>query len=72
VAFVQLKAGETADENEIKEFCNGRIARHKIPAFMMFIDEYPATASGKIQKYKLRETATNALGREEDAGIETA
>lgn len=72
VAFIQLKAGETADETEIKEFCRGKIARHKIPAFIMFVDEYPATASGKIQKYKLRETATKVLGREDDAEIETA
>ncbi|TYO97818.1 AMP-binding protein [Desulfallas thermosapovorans] len=72
VAFIQLKAGETADETEIKEYCRDKIARHKIPAFIMFVDEYPATASGKIQKYKLRETATKVLGREDDAGIETA
>ncbi|WP_347490943.1 AMP-binding protein [Desulfoscipio sp. XC116] len=72
VAFIQLKPGETADEAEIKQFCGGKIARHKIPAFIIFIDEYPTTASGKIQKYKLRETATGILGREEDANIETA
>ncbi|AGL01364.1 AMP-binding protein [Desulfoscipio gibsoniae] len=72
VAFVQLKPGEIAEEAEIKEFCNGKIARHKIPAFILFIGEYPSTASGKIQKYKLREMVTKVLGREEDAKIETA
>lgn len=72
VAFVQLKAGETATDEELKEFCKGKIARHKIPAFFLFVDEYPTTASGKIQKYKLREMATKKLGREEDAKIETA
>jgi len=71
-AFIQLKTGETATEDEIKEYCKGKIARHKIPAFILFVDEYPTTASGKIQKYKLREMATKSYGREEDAGIETA
>ena len=71
-AFIQLKTGETSTEDEVKEFCKGKIARHKIPAFILFVDEYPTTASGKIQKYKLREVATKKYCREEDAEIETA
>jgi fatty-acyl-CoA synthase len=71
-AFIQLKAGVTADDAEMKTFCKDKIAFHKIPAFFLFVDDYPTTASGKIQKYKLREQATQALGREDDAGIETA
>jgi fatty-acyl-CoA synthase len=55
-----------------KEFCKGKIAFHKIPAFFFFVDEYPTTASGKVQKYKLREEATVALGREADAKVQTA
>jgi fatty-acyl-CoA synthase len=72
VAFVQKKPGEICTEDEIKEFCKDKIARHKIPAFVIFVDEYPTTASGKIQKYKLRDTVVKILGREEDAKIETA
>ncbi len=72
VAFVQLKEGEMATEEELKEFCKDKIAFHKIPAYFFFVDEYPTTASGKIQKYKLREEATRLLGREEDAKVETA
>ncbi len=72
VAYVQLKPGETASEEEMKAFCRGKIAFHKTPAFFLFIDEYPTTASGKIQKYKLREMATAALGREEAARVQTA
>ena len=72
VAFVQLKEGEMATEEELKEFCKDKIAFHKIPAYFFFVDEYPTTASGKIQKYKLREEATRLLGREEDARVETA
>ncbi len=72
VAYVQLVPGATSDEAELKAFCKGKIAFHKTPAFFMFIDEYPVTASGKIQKYKLRDMATEALGREDAAKVETA
>lgn len=71
-AFIQLKEGETATEEEIKEFCKEKISRFKIPAFVFFVDQYPTTASGKIQKYKLREQATKTLDREKDAKIVTA
>jgi len=71
-AFLKLKAGSTADEEEMRAFCKDKIAYHKIPAFFLFVTEYPTTASGKIQKYKLREQATKVLGREDDAKIETA
>jgi len=71
-AYIQLKEGESSTEEEMREFCKEKIAFHKIPAFFMFVDEYPTTASGKIQKYKLRKDATNRLGREEDSKIETA
>ncbi|MFZ5632514.1 MAG: AMP-binding protein [Bacillota bacterium] len=72
VAFIQLKEGQTATEEEIKDYCRDKISRIKIPAFVLFTDAYPTTASGKIQKYKLREQATKMLGREKDAKIETA
>lgn len=71
-AFIQVKPGETAAEEEMRAFCKDKIAFHKIPAFFLFVDAYPTTASGKIQKYKLREQATEKLGREEDARIATA
>jgi fatty-acyl-CoA synthase len=71
-AFIQLKPGETSTPEEMKEYCKDKIAFHKIPAFFMFVNEYPTTASGKIQKYKLREQATKELGREDDAKIQTA
>lgn len=55
VAWIILKEGQNATEEEIKEFCTGKISRHKIPRYVFFIDSYPMTASGKIQKFKLRE-----------------
>lgn len=54
-AWIILKEGETADAEEIRAFCKGKISRHKIPKYVFFTDEYPMTASGKIQKFKLRE-----------------
>ncbi len=71
-AFVQLKPRQTVTDEEMREFCTNKIAFHKIPAFFIFVEDYPTTASGKIQKYKLREQATELLGREADAEIRTA
>jgi fatty-acyl-CoA synthase len=54
-AAIKLKPGETATTDEILEFCNGRIARFKIPRRIRFVESFPMTASGKVQKFKLRE-----------------
>jgi fatty-acyl-CoA synthase len=55
LAAIQLKNGHTATAEEFVEFCKGKIARHKIPKYWEFVTGYPMTASGKIQKYKMRE-----------------
>lgn len=60
-AYIILRPGETATEDEIREFCQGKISRHKIPRYIFFVKEYPMTASGKIQKYKLREQFSAGL-----------
>ena len=65
-AFVIRRAGSTVDENDIRDFCRGKIAWHKIPRFIAFVDSFPMTASGKIQKFKLREDAA-ALWPQEPA-----
>lgn len=54
-AAVRLKVGETITLEEIRSFCEGKIARFKIPRHIRFVEEFPMTASGKIQKFKLRE-----------------
>jgi fatty-acyl-CoA synthase len=56
-AFIKLKANTQLTEEEIADFCRGQIARFKIPKYIFFVDEFPMTASGKIQKYKLSELA---------------
>jgi fatty-acyl-CoA synthase len=57
VAFVQLAAGHALSEREIIEHCRGRVASFKIPRHVVFVDEFPMTSSGKVQKVKLRERA---------------
>lgn len=70
-AYIKLRPGQEATEEEIREFCQGQIARHKIPKYVKFVEEYPMTASGKIQKYKLREQAIEDFGLEGEI-META
>jgi fatty-acyl-CoA synthase len=60
-AFVKLKEGQKLTEEEVQEFCRGKIARYKIPKHVFFVDDFPKTASGKIQKYKLREIGINNI-----------
>jgi len=72
MAFIQLNPEQISTEEEIKDFCRGKIARYKIPKYVAFIESYPTTASGKIQKYKLRELAIEILGLQDTAKCETA
>ncbi|WP_321288908.1 AMP-binding protein [uncultured Sunxiuqinia sp.] len=66
-AFIKLKAGQSLAEEEVKEYCRGQIARFKIPKYVFFVEEFPMTASGKIQKYKLKNIGLQLL---EEQGIE--
>lgn len=54
-AFIVLKEGCTYAPEDIRDFCRGKISRYKIPKYVAFVEDYPMTASGKIQKYKARE-----------------
>ncbi len=56
-AFIILKQGYNYTPEDIKEFCRGKLARYKIPKYIAFVKEYDMTASGKVQKFKLREKA---------------
>ena len=55
LAWIRLAAGESATEEEIREFCRNRIAHFKIPQHIRFVDSFPSTVSGKIQKFRIRE-----------------
>ncbi|HZS51930.1 MAG TPA: AMP-binding protein [Bryobacterales bacterium] len=72
LAWIKLKAGTSATEEEIREFCRGKIAHFKIPQYIRFVDSFPMTVTGKVQKYRIREEEIRARGLEEAAKVETA
>ncbi|AFD00642.1 Acyl-CoA synthetases (AMP-forming)/AMP-acid ligases II [Methanocella conradii HZ254] len=72
MAWIKLKNGCNVTPEEIKEFCRGKIAHYKIPRYIKFVDEFPMTVTGKIQKYKMREISIKELNLEEVARIKTA
>ncbi len=61
-AWVRLREGETATEDEIREFCVDRIAHYKIPRHVRFVSEFPMTVTGKIQKFKMRRAMIEEIG----------
>jgi fatty-acyl-CoA synthase len=60
-AWIKLKPGATAIEDDIKAFCRGRVTHFKIPRYIRFVDSYPMTVTGKVQKFVMREIMTNEL-----------
>lgn len=72
MACIILKAGYTVTEEEMREFIAKNISRHKVPNYIKFVDSFPLTASGKVQKYKMREQAIEELNLKDAANIETA
>ena len=72
MAWVMLRPGETADPEEIREYCRGRIAHFKVPRYVKVATEFPMTVTGKIQKFRMREMAVEELGLEAASQIETA
>jgi len=67
-----LKEGEEATGEELREFCRDKIAHFKIPRYFKFVDSFPMTVTGKIQKYIMRERSIKELGKEKDAATQTA
>lgn len=65
-AYVQKKQGSEISEEDIRAYCQGKIAKYKIPKYIFFVDEYPMTASGKVQKYKLRQQVADWLKQKTD------
>jgi fatty-acyl-CoA synthase len=72
LAWVRLKPGESAEEEEIRAFCRERLAHYKVPEHVRFVDAFPMTLSGKVQKYKIRQFEIEQRGLERVAGQETA
>jgi fatty-acyl-CoA synthase len=72
MAWVVLREGAEATDDDIREFCRGRVAHFKVPRYVKFVDEFPLTVTGKVQKFKMREIAIDELGLGAAAAIETA
>ncbi len=72
LAVIIPKAGEQLTEHEVRDYCTGQISHQKIPRYFQFVDSYPLTASGKVQKFVLHENAIKVLGLEEVAKAKTA
>ena len=72
LAWVRVKAGERMDEEELREYCRGKIAHFKIPQYVRFVDQFPMTVTGKVQKFRIREQEIVARGLEQAAEIRTA
>ena len=66
-AWVKLRAGETLTAEELRNFCRDQIAHYKVPRHIRFVDEFPMTVTGKIQKFIMRDRMTAELGVKEDA-----
>jgi fatty-acyl-CoA synthase len=72
LAWIRLHDGQTAGEDDIKDFCRGEIAHFKIPEYIRFVDEFPMTVTGKVQKFEMRRQEIELRGLQAAAQVETA
>ncbi|HTX31327.1 MAG TPA: AMP-binding protein [Solirubrobacteraceae bacterium] len=72
MAWVIQRPGASLSEDEVREFCRGQIAHFKVPRYIKFVDDFPMTVTGKVQKFKMRETAIQELGLQNAAAVATA
>ena len=72
MAWVLRRTGSDLTADALTDYCKGKIAHFKVPRYIRFVDEFPMTVTGKIQKYRMREMAIEDLGLESAAGIESA
>ncbi len=72
LAWIKLRQGHKLDEQTVHDYCHAHLAHFKTPRYVKFVDSFPTTVTGKIQKFKIRELAIQELGLEDVARIETA
>jgi fatty-acyl-CoA synthase len=72
MAWIVLRPGASLDVEAVREFCRGKIAHYKIPRYVKFVDSFPMTVTGKVQKFKMREIAIEELGLKRAAAVATA
>jgi fatty-acyl-CoA synthase len=66
-ALIIVREGESLTADEVKAFCQGQIAHYKVPRYIKFVQDFPMTVTGKIQKYRIRQQMMRELGLEEIA-----
>jgi fatty-acyl-CoA synthase len=71
-AWVLARSGADLDEEDVREYCRGRLAHYKVPRYVIFADEFPMTVTGKVQKFKMRETSVERLGLQAAAAVRSA
>jgi fatty-acyl-CoA synthase len=71
-AWVRLRPGGSLTADQLREFCTGKIAHYKIPRYVRVTEEFPMTVTGKVQKFRMRETSVTELGLAEAAATQTA
>jgi fatty-acyl-CoA synthase len=71
-AWVIARPGADLDEDAVREYCRGRLAHFKVPRYVIFADEFPMTVTGKVQKFKMRETSVERLGLQDAAAVRSA
>jgi len=72
MAWVQVHEGAEVTEDDVRAFCRERLAHYKVPRYVKFVDEFPMTVTGKIQKFRMRQLAIEELGLAEAAAVKTA
>ncbi|HET6816422.1 MAG TPA: AMP-binding protein [Mycobacteriales bacterium] len=71
-AWIRVREGESVTEDAVREFCRGRLAHFKVPRYVLVVDEFPMTVTGKIQKFRMREVSIERLGLDAAAATVTA
>jgi fatty-acyl-CoA synthase len=71
-AWVVARPGANLDEDAVRDFCRARLAHFKVPRYVMFVEEFPMTVTGKVQKFKMRETSIERLGLQDAAAVRSA
>jgi fatty-acyl-CoA synthase len=69
---VILREGASLTDDELREYCADKIAHYKVPKYVLFVDEFPMTVTGKVQKFKMREASVEQLGLQDAAAVRNA
>jgi fatty-acyl-CoA synthase len=71
-AWIRLRDGATLDAESLRDWCAGKLAHYKVPKYVRITDEFPMTVTGKVQKFKMRDTSIEELHLQDAADIVTA